>query len=180
MDQGIPVINQPGTTMTVTGTVASDGLTDAQLRATPVPVSGPATNTELRATPLPVSGTVTANVAQPGPMTVVGGKTTAPVANTVLADTGALAAGDYEIRAQVTNEEVSMGFRCEIAHRNAANNADIRVLSFFCPYGSQVGAQQLQLPRYTLAASERIVIRNTIDGSAAKIWFAMIATRPVT
>lgn len=36
-------------------------LTDAQLRASPVPVSGPLTDTELRATPVPVSGTVTAN-----------------------------------------------------------------------------------------------------------------------
>lgn len=35
------------------------GLTDAQLRATPVPVSGPLTDTQLRATPVPVSvGTV--------------------------------------------------------------------------------------------------------------------------
>lgn len=37
---------------------AGSGLTDTQLRATPVPVSGPATDTQLRATPLPVSGTV--------------------------------------------------------------------------------------------------------------------------
>lgn len=38
------------------------GLTDTQLRATPVPVSGPLTDTQLRATPVPVSGTVTANM----------------------------------------------------------------------------------------------------------------------
>lgn len=35
------------------------GLTDAELRAAPVPVVGPLTNTELRAAPVPVSGTVT-------------------------------------------------------------------------------------------------------------------------
>lgn len=35
------------------------GLTDTQLRATPVPVSGPLTDTQLRATPVPVSGAVT-------------------------------------------------------------------------------------------------------------------------
>lgn len=35
----------------------SGPLTDAQLRATPVPVDGPLTDTELRATPVPVSGT---------------------------------------------------------------------------------------------------------------------------
>lgn len=52
---------------------AGGGLTDAQLRAsavpvtvpTPVPVTGPLTDTQLRATPVPVSGTVTAS----GPLT---------------------------------------------------------------------------------------------------------------
>lgn len=39
----------------VTATV---GLTDTELRASPVPVSGPLTDTQLRATPVPVSGTV--------------------------------------------------------------------------------------------------------------------------
>jgi len=52
-------------TVPVTGTVTTAGLTDAELRATPVPVSGtvtatgPLTDTELRATAVPVSGTVT-------------------------------------------------------------------------------------------------------------------------
>lgn len=35
--------------------VVAGGLTDAQLRATPVPVSGPLTDTQLRATAVPVS-----------------------------------------------------------------------------------------------------------------------------
>lgn len=54
-------------TVTVTGTVTTGGLTDTELRATPVPVSGtvtasgPLTDAQLRATPVPVSGTVTAN-----------------------------------------------------------------------------------------------------------------------
>ncbi len=55
------------TSTTITGSVAVTGpLTDTQLRATPVPVSGTVstgglTDTQIRATPLPVSGTVTAN-----------------------------------------------------------------------------------------------------------------------
>lgn len=40
-------------------TVTNPGLTDTELRATPVPVSGPLTDTELRATPVPISGSVT-------------------------------------------------------------------------------------------------------------------------
>jgi hypothetical protein len=53
------------------GTGDTGSLTDAQLRATPVPVSGtvtatgPLTDAQLRATPVPVSGTVTAT----GPLT---------------------------------------------------------------------------------------------------------------
>jgi hypothetical protein len=38
--------------------VAHDGLTDAELRASPVSVSGPLTDAQMRATPVPVSGTV--------------------------------------------------------------------------------------------------------------------------
>ena len=76
-------------------TVASTGgLTDAELRATPVPVTiptptpvtdnggsltvdGPLTDTELRATPVPVSGTVTANAGTgPFPVSDNGGSLT--------------------------------------------------------------------------------------------------------
>ena len=51
------------TPVPVTGIVISTGLTDVQLRATPVPVSGMVatgalTDVQLRATPVPVSGTV--------------------------------------------------------------------------------------------------------------------------
>lgn len=38
-------------------TVTTNGLTDTQLRASPVPVSGPLTDTQLRATPVPVTST---------------------------------------------------------------------------------------------------------------------------
>ncbi len=55
-----------GNPLPVSGTITTGGLTDTQLRATPVPVSGtvtasgPLTDTQLRATPVPVSGTITA------------------------------------------------------------------------------------------------------------------------
>jgi hypothetical protein len=80
-------------------------LTDAQLRASPVPVSGPLTDIELRATPVPISGTVTANtgLSQPltdsqlrasavlvsGPLTDVELRATpVPISGTVTANTG--------------------------------------------------------------------------------------------
>lgn len=53
LDAGrIPVVLPPG----------GSGLTDTELRATAVPVSGPLTDGQLRATPVPVSGTVAVNV----------------------------------------------------------------------------------------------------------------------
>jgi len=42
-----------------TVTVSNPGLTDTQLRAAPVPVSGPLTDTQLRASAVPVSGPLT-------------------------------------------------------------------------------------------------------------------------
>lgn len=66
-------VSGDGTVIAILKTIAAGGagLTDTQLRATPVPVSGtvtantgltqPLTDTELRATPVPVSGTVVAN-----------------------------------------------------------------------------------------------------------------------
>jgi hypothetical protein len=55
-------------TVPISGTVTATGpITDTQIRATPLPVSGtvtatgPLTDTQLRATPVPVSGTVIAN-----------------------------------------------------------------------------------------------------------------------
>lgn len=47
------------TPVPVSGTVTTGGLTDAQLRATAVPVSGPLTDAQIRATALPVSGPLT-------------------------------------------------------------------------------------------------------------------------
>lgn len=44
--------------VTVGDVTVSGGLTDAELRATPVPVVGPLTDAQIRATPLPIDGTV--------------------------------------------------------------------------------------------------------------------------
>ena len=53
---GLPVQQDGSWTVSISGSVAVTGpLTDAQLRATPVPVSGPLTDAQLRASPVPVS-----------------------------------------------------------------------------------------------------------------------------
>jgi hypothetical protein len=86
-----PVTNAElrATAVPVSGTVTATGpVTNAELRATAVPVSGtvtatgPVTNAELRATAVPVSGTVTAT----GPVTNAELRATAvPVSGTVTA-----------------------------------------------------------------------------------------------
>lgn len=74
------------TPVPVSGTLTvNTGLTDVQLRATPVPVSGALTDTELRATPVPVSGTLTVNT---GLTDVQLRATPVPVSGTVTANTG--------------------------------------------------------------------------------------------
>lgn len=88
-------VNVENPTIAVTGP-----LTDTQLRATPVPVSGTVatgglTDTQLRATPVPVSGTVTANagtgtLAVSGPLTDTQLRATpVPVSGTVTVTDGA-------------------------------------------------------------------------------------------
>jgi hypothetical protein len=65
------VINPDGSINVVASGGTSGGLTDTQLRASPVPVSGPLTDTELRATAVPISGTVAVSGTLPvsGPLT---------------------------------------------------------------------------------------------------------------
>ena len=79
----------------VSGTVATGGLTDAELRATAVPVSGPLTDTQLRATAVPVSGPLTDTqlrataVPVSGPLTDTQLRASAlPVSGTVTANPG--------------------------------------------------------------------------------------------
>ena len=73
----------------VTGTVTANGpLTDAQLRAGAVAVTGPLTDTQLRAAAVPVSGTVTANPAA-RTLTAAVGTAASAGDNTVVAAPGA-------------------------------------------------------------------------------------------
>ncbi len=63
----VSVDNFPATQpVSGTVTVSNPGLTDTELRATPVPVSGPLTDAQLRASPVPVSegGVTSATVSR--------------------------------------------------------------------------------------------------------------------
>jgi hypothetical protein len=130
-------------------------LTDTQLRATPVPVSGPLTDTQLRATPVPVSGTVSVSnfpATQPvsGPLTDAQLRATpVPVSGTVTANAGTnlntsalnLEATQALIKAKTDNLDVLLSTR--------ASNADLLLMSAKLP---------ATLGQKTMANSMAIVI----------------------
>lgn len=74
----------------------------------------------------------------------------------IIADSGAMAAGDYRVMGHMGSDGVvAAGKGLELAHRNAANNADVRILAFNAPACSS----PFRIDRITLAANERIVAR---------------------
>ena len=62
-------VTQPISGAVSVSNMVAQGLTDAELRATAIPVSGPLTDTQLRATALPVSGTVSVSNQLNQPLT---------------------------------------------------------------------------------------------------------------
>lgn len=193
-----------GGTVTVTGP-----LTDAQLRAVPVPVSGtffqgtqpvsgPLTDTQLRASVVPIgdgggSLTVDGSVSvgntpsvnqgttpwkareDTAAMTWMSLKSAAPSASAVQADTGALAAGDYDFDIELLASDVAaVGKGLVVEHRNAANAATLQTLGG-CAVPGQV---ELHLRRYTMASNERLrVIAGTAAGAASSMYVSAIGRR---
>lgn len=94
----------------------------------------------------------------------VGVTTAALGIGAVLADTGQLAAGDYQVNGNFGADGVAAaGKAIEVAHRNAANNGDIKILTR-CPAGA---TGHMLVPRITLALNERIVARGGTVAFAA-------------
>ena len=106
---------------------------------------------------------------KPSPDIIVhGAESTAPPAATVLADSGAitLPAKVLALLNWGSDDNVATP---EIAHRNAANSADIEV-----DYpGVPAGASSF-VSWFSLATGERIVVRNRIAGTAAKVYQAAL------
>ena len=152
----------PGS-LTPTGTAANplqvalppggSGLTDAELRATAVPVTMGANN-----------------------VTYTSLKTAAPSANSVQADSGALAAGtyDFDIHLAVA-DTIAVGKGLVIEHRNAANNANVNVLGGASPNG---GSTTVNIRRLVIATNERVrVIAGTANGAASSMYISAIGRR---
>lgn len=98
----------------------------------------------------------------PAPAVNVGGQLTAPIAGAVIADTGALAAGDYLVEIEAGSADtLAAGKGIRIEHRNAANAANVRQ-GTVVPAGAHA---TFRWARVTVAANERI--RATVAGVAA-------------
>jgi hypothetical protein len=101
---------------------------------------------------------------------VSGSETVAPAAGTVLVDSAAVpAAGHYRWRVTAGTDDTAQNI-LQIAHRNAANNADVELADFTIPY---MGSPYIEVT-FNMAASERVVVRNKNVGTAAKTMQASI------
>ena len=95
------------------------------------------------------------------------GSAFSPVANTVIADTGALAAGTYDVQLQLASgiRVAAASTPLMIQHRNAANAITLATLLSTDPAGGDVGnAVQSPIFGYVIALNERLRI---ITGSSA-------------
>lgn len=106
------------------------------------------------------------------------GRAVAPIASAVVADTGALAAGDYRVQIALSYADTLVAGKCLIVeHRNAANAATTQVLGGV-PAGD---SREVVIERYTVAANERIrVINDQVAGAAGSVATATILTTKVT
>lgn len=101
------------------------------------------------------------------------GESAAPVINTRLADTLALAAGTWNFFAMLSAQEATRSM-WRIRRRNAADAADVwSQMWTLGPYSSVA----LQL-RATIGAGERLVVENMIAGTAGATWQAAIFAVP--
>ena len=104
---------------------------------------------------------------------------TAPAAGAILADTGQLAAGVYDVRLlMVTNSANLFNGGFVFQHRNAANAANIAVWHHLERTGGQDQAFQYDYTfAYEIALNERLRIAVNAAGAAARVWTATIFAR---
>lgn len=128
-----------------------------ELARTVVPVSLVDSDIILSATLLPVLGTPAS-----------AGELTAPAANTILADSGPLNAGNYAILWWVSANDPN-AFRLQ--RRNAGNTADVWA------YRMQVGTSVFSAPALIHAEvqqNERFRILNVATGTAGTVYHAVL------
>jgi hypothetical protein len=107
---------------------------------------------------------------------VHGAEQTAPAAATVLVDSGQLNPGWYRALVSFCTTDTIANI-LQIAHRNAANNADLELADAACGVlaGQVLGGGWAEAIFNVTAVNERIVVRNKIVGTAALFYQANIA-----
>lgn len=108
----------------------------------------------------------------------VGASVTAPAAAAVIADTGAMPAGDYTIDLELDASAVlAAGKGLIVEHRNAANAATLKQLGG-CSAGQ---SRTVTIRRLTLAANERVrVIVGAVAFAAGEVATAAIQAHPAS
>lgn len=103
----------------------------------------------------------------------------APVANTVLADTGALADGNYDVQlAMQSNSALTNDESFRVEHRNAANAANLAVWDYLVLNGASAAYFYAGLTfAYQLASNERLRIINPKATTAGRSQVATIFAR---
>lgn len=103
------------------------------------------------------------------------GEQVTPAAATVLADTGALNAGNYQIFVQASAYDPAAANILQIARRNSTNTADLWVMNVPCLITAALANGRIELSaRIVLSQNERVVVRNRGLGGAASVYLANI------
>lgn len=98
----------------------------------------------------------------------------APGINTVLADTGALAAGNWAFKVMVSVGDTPAAFsRTAIQHRNAANGANIWEVNSFTLAGTATVHREMTFAK-SIALNERVRVINLNAGAVASVYDAVI------
>ncbi|MGC2411105.1 MAG: hypothetical protein WA459_00180 [Stellaceae bacterium] len=116
-----------------------------------------------------------------GAAVVNGSPQTAPAATVVMADTGQLAPGCYVIAVTAVNQTDTAANAVQLAHRNAANNADLSTTAGLPVAVIATGgtAQSNGLYQVQIATqNERVVARLLAAATSAKIWQVDMALFP--
>ena len=143
---------------------STPGLTDAQLRATPVPVSGPITDTQLRATAVPVSVSGTVTVSNPTAAGLTDAQLRASAVPVSLATAPALVAGSAVI-GKVGIDQTTPGTTNKVSIGTDGTVA----LNAALPAGTNTIGGTVRVPSATQAMPSRARIASAASTNATSV-----------
>lgn len=152
---------------------ATGPLTDAQLRATAVPVSGPLTDAQLASRQLNVQ---TREDAASAVVSSGIGTASAPTDGAILVSVTSTPNKTMEITFSVSSDELAAaGGFIDLVIRAVGDGSDVAIIATFTAAGSHDGAI-----RYPLAANQLIKLRKVGNATASTSYRAAINARQVS